>query len=195
MHIDTDHDDDWSDTHPRDGVRRVVGSFGASARNLTEQTFAPGLAGALSALETFYFALNTAQLDLVVDNWATHPLVQMDNPLGGVTRGRPALRNVYDRLFRSGARLVVTLSEITMYVGVDHVVFAGRENGTFVDPSTGDEVSVEIRTNRYFRHETTVGRWRQFHHHGSVDDVASLSAYRTSVASHDLSVDNERSKS
>jgi hypothetical protein len=38
---------------------------------------------------------------------------------------------------------------------------------------------LRIRTTRYFRYEN--GAWRQFHHHGSIDDAESLAAYQRAV--------------
>jgi len=51
-------------------------------------------------------------------------------------------------------------------------------------PHTGPEVTavrLEIRTTRYFRYEQ--GHWRQYHHHGSIDDQAALAAYQHAVTS------------
>ena len=163
-------------------VRRVAGRFGVDARNLFERSTDPGVDGALAALETFYFALNNGQLDLITATWAANPLVQLNNPLGGIIRGRSGVTALYERLFRSQVGLTVTLSDIGMYADEHHVVFAGRENGTFVEPATGAELEIEIRTTRYFRNEPDVHRWQQFHHHGSVDDAAVLAAYRGAVA-------------
>ncbi|MDQ2802483.1 MAG: nuclear transport factor 2 family protein, partial [Pseudomonadota bacterium] len=41
-------------------------------------------------------------------------------------------------------------------------------------------IDLAIRTTRLFRRAG--GRWRQVHHHGSIDDPALLVAYRTAVA-------------
>ncbi|GLI00602.1 hypothetical protein Pa4123_58780 [Phytohabitans aurantiacus] len=57
-------------------------------------------------------------------------------------------------------------------------MFAGRETGSY---TTGDGTTVplEIRTSRYFRYEN--GRWRQYHHHGSIDDPDALRDYQRAI--------------
>jgi SnoaL-like domain len=57
-------------------------------------------------------------------------------------------------------------------------VFAGRETNSY---TSADRKSspLEIRTTRYFRYAD--GRWRQFHHHGSIDVPAVLAAYQQAV--------------
>ena len=57
-------------------------------------------------------------------------------------------------------------------------MFAGHETGTYTDPD-GEARPLEFRTTRYFRYDG--GAWRQFHHHGSVDDPAALAAYQRAV--------------
>jgi hypothetical protein len=57
-------------------------------------------------------------------------------------------------------------------------VFAGRETGTYTGPD-GTAVPLRIRTTRYFRYEG--GAWRQFHHHGSIDDAEALAAHQRAV--------------
>jgi SnoaL-like domain len=69
----------------------------------------------------------------------------------------------------------VTFGDVIAHDGQFHVVFAGREVGshTGVDGTTRP---LEARTSRYFRYED--GRWRQYHHHGSIDDPDALRAYQ-----------------
>jgi hypothetical protein len=53
----------------------------------------------------------------------------------------------------------------------------GRERGAFATSST--KVNPAMRTSRIFRR--VGGRWRQIHHHGSIDDPQLLSAYQQIV--------------
>ncbi|MBI5809702.1 MAG: nuclear transport factor 2 family protein, partial [Deltaproteobacteria bacterium] len=53
----------------------------------------------------------------------------------------------------------------------------GRERGYF--RLRGEEVKLAIRTSRIF--QKIGGRWRQVHHHGSIDDPQSLAVYQGAV--------------
>jgi hypothetical protein len=95
--------------------------------------------------------------------------VSMDNPLGGIMRGWPEIRGVYKRLFSGPARVRVEFLDYTLHV-LDRVFFAvGRERGQL---KAGNEVlELDLRTTRVFRF--TGGRWRQVHHHGSINPTYS----------------------
>jgi len=57
-------------------------------------------------------------------------------------------------------------------------VAIGRERGEL---SRGaDRLEVTIRTSRVYR--WTDGRWRQIHHHGSIDDADLLARYQRAVS-------------
>jgi len=53
----------------------------------------------------------------------------------------------------------------------------GRERGYFC--LGNDEMALAIRTTRIFR--KTGDRWRQVHHHGSIDDPKLLASYQAAV--------------
>jgi SnoaL-like protein len=53
----------------------------------------------------------------------------------------------------------------------------GRERGRFERGPVG--LDLAIRTTRIFRRAG--GRWRQVHHHGSIEDPTLLGAYRQAV--------------
>jgi hypothetical protein len=59
----------------------------------------------LTTLAEFYRAFNTGDLGLMERNWDSAGDVVMDNPLGGITRGWPAIREVYTRIFGGPARV------------------------------------------------------------------------------------------
>ncbi|HWD80597.1 MAG TPA: nuclear transport factor 2 family protein [Kribbella sp.] len=150
-------------------------NFGPDARRRSEEARTPGRAGALAALETFYYSLNHKDLDVLVAGWADDPLVQLNNPVGGILRGRDAVRELYERVFAGSLNVQVTFGDVATYWLDDSVVFAGRETGTYL----GDR-PLQIRTTRIFRYD---GLWQQIHHHGSIDDAEMLAAYQRAVRS------------
>lgn len=131
-------------------TRRLPATFGPDSRNRLEAATAPGIEGALAALETFYFAFNQRDPDVFARVWTQDALAQLNNPLGGILRGGEAISALHDKLFHGPARVTVIVD--------------------------GREVPLRTRTSRYFRYED--GRWAQFHHHGSIDDAEELAAYQ-----------------
>jgi ketosteroid isomerase-like protein len=125
----------------------------------------------------FYRAFNGGDLGLMAENWQDSPDVAMDNPLGGIKRGWPQIRPVYERIFAGSARVQVEFHDYTLHVIGDVFFAVGRERGTFETGST--KLDLAIRTTRIFRRAG--GRWRQVHHHGSIDDPDLLGAYQRAV--------------
>ena len=158
-------------------TRRLAATFGPDSRNRLDAAIAPGIEGALAALETFYFAFNQRDSDVFARVWTQDALAQLNNPLGGILRGGEAISALYDKVFHGPARVTVTFGDVVEYAGDGHALFAGRETGSYV--VDGREVPLRIRTSRYFRYED--GRWAQFHHHGSIDDAAELAAYQAAI--------------
>ncbi|MGI6876561.1 YybH family protein [Amycolatopsis sp. 3B14] len=158
-------------------TRRLAATFGPDSRNRLDAATAPGIEGALAALETFYFAFNQRDSDVFARVWTQDALAQLNNPLGGILRGGEAISALYDKVFHGPARVTVTFGDVVEYAGDEHALFAGRETGSYV--VDGREVPLRIRTSRYFRYED--GRWAQFHHHGSIDDAAELAAYQAAI--------------
>ena|SRR5437879_5604589 len=154
-------------------IELVDYGFGPDARSRVEEARAPGRIGALAALETFYYALNSKDLETLAAGWADDPLVQLNNPVGGMLRGRDAVRELYERVFAGSLDVQVTFGDAATYWLGDAVVFAGRETGTYL----GDR-PLRIRTTRIFAYD---GVWRQVHHHGSIDDADLLAAYQHAV--------------
>jgi ketosteroid isomerase-like protein len=152
--------------------------YGSDARNRLADTSNPTIEGARAALETFYFALNNRDPDALAAVWSQHPLAQLNNPLGGMLRGGDAITALYRRIFTGPVRLTVELGDIVEYLGEDHALFAGRETGAY-RVKDGKPVAVTFRTSRYFRYDD--GRWRQFHHHGSMDEPQALDAYQRAI--------------
>lgn len=131
----------------------------------------------LQALAEFYRAFNGRDLELMAANWDDSTDAAMDNPVGGIKRGWPEIRRVYERIFASGARVYVEFHDYTLHVHGDVFWAVGRERGRL--ERTGALLDLAIRTSRVFRRVD--GRWRQIHHHGSIDDPQLLDAYQKAV--------------
>jgi hypothetical protein len=65
-------------------------------------------------------------------NWDSAGDVVVDNPLGGITRGWPAIREVYTRIFGGPARVRVALPAATLQHHAEVFVAIGREHGELV---------------------------------------------------------------
>lgn len=129
------------------------------------------------ALCEFYSAFNSGNLALMARNWAQTEDVSMDNPLGGIKRGWPEIRPVYERIFAGPAQVEVEFHDYTLHEAADLAFAVGRERGTL--RVRGEEIRLAIRTTRLFR--LVDGRWRQVHHHGSMDDAELLARYQRSI--------------
>lgn len=130
-----------------------------------------------AALSAFYRAFNLRDLDAMASNWAHEGEASMSNPLGGIARGWPAIRAIYERIFAGRARVQVTFHDFTLHEAGDFFHAVGRERGTLANGDT--QLGLAIRTTRLYRRID--GAWRQVHHHGSFDDPELLAAYREAV--------------
>lgn len=155
--------------------------YGPGARNQLAEATSPDPRGARAALESFYYALHHRDPDVLRHVWVGDPLVQLNNPLGGMLRGADDIARLYECIFNSPAHVEVTLGDIVEYQVGDMVVFAGRETGQFTDLA-GRGVPLRIRTTRVFIYDQGAGRWGQAHHHGSIDDPDALRDYQQAVA-------------
>jgi ketosteroid isomerase-like protein len=136
-----------------------------------------GLNEPIQALAQFYRAFNGRDLALMAENWEDSESIAMDNPLGGIKRGWVEIRSVYERIFTGAARAQVEFYDYTLHVIGDVFYAVGRERGVF--ESGGKKLDLAIRTTRIFGR--TGSRWRQVHHHGSIDDPSLLGAYQEAV--------------
>jgi ketosteroid isomerase-like protein len=133
---------------------------------------------ARGALSEFYRAFNARDLKLMETNWQQSDDAAMDNPVGGIKRGWPEIRSVYERIFTGSARVQVEFFDYTLHESDEIFWAVGRERGTL---SRGDlQLDLAIRTTRLFRRDES-GRWRQVHHHGSIDDPDLLARYQAAV--------------
>ena len=137
-----------------------------------------GSAGPVLALIAFYAAFNNRDLAAVERNWWTEDeTAAMANPLGGLYRGWPAIREVYARIFGGEATVYVEFHDYTLQEMGDLFYAVGRERGHL--ERDGQRTELAIRTSRVFRKYN--GRWRQVHHHGSIEDPTLLERYQQAV--------------
>ena len=148
--------------------------------NLTEITGnepRAGDGGPLDALIDFYRLFNAKDLDGLAAVWVAGDAPSMDNPIGGIRRGWPAIREGYSKLFDGPATVRVAFHDFTSQGGSDWHLFVGREKGTCTTPTT--RLELRFRTTRWFI--KTSGGWRQLHHHGSVEEPALLADYQRAI--------------
>lgn len=131
-------------------------------------------ASPLAALSAFYHAFNGSDLDGLAQVWLDGDEPSMSNPVGGLRRGWPDIREGYARLFGGTARVRVTFHDFTTHGDDCTCVFVGREKGTCESPSGA--LALRIRTTRWFVRRA--GLWRQLHHHGSIEEPALLADYQ-----------------
>lgn len=131
----------------------------------------------IRALSQFYRALNNRDLGLMARNWAQTDEAAMDNPVGGIKRGWPAIRAVYERLFSHAAPFWFEFYDYSVHEAGDVFYVVGRERGEYA--SNQGKLAMSIRTSRIFR--LIDGEWRQIHHHGSIDDADLLREYQRAV--------------
>jgi len=161
-------------------INKLNREFGKDSINQIENTNRYNINGALACLETFYYSFNNKDLDVFRKVWYDNDLVQLNNPLGGITRGTKAIADIYYRIFNGQAKVWVKFTDIVYYEVNDMIVFAGTEIGEF---STQEEIiPLQIRTSRIFCFVEEENRWFQIHHHGSIDDPELLRKYQNAVS-------------
>jgi hypothetical protein len=101
----------------------------------------------------------------------------MDNPIGGIRRGWPAIRNAYSLLFEGPATIQIAFHDFTSQGGSDWHLFVGREKG--VRMARFETIDLRFRASRWF--VKVNGLWRQLHHHGSVEEPALLADYQRAM--------------
>ena len=129
------------------------------ARDRLADAAHPGIEGAHAALETFYYAHNTASRDLY---------------------RRMGIAGSTAHLLDRTVCIHVELTNIARYATPALVMFAGVERGSY--EYEGIETPLEVRTTRAFGFIEGYG-WRQVHHHGSIDDPAAQAAYQRAMRS------------
>jgi hypothetical protein len=155
-------------------IAPLKSTFGTDARNRIDETVDPTVVGAVAALESFYHAFNHENAELIGSVWADDPHVRLYNPVGGIVKGGKEATDRYRSLFAARRNAKVTFHDIIGYHVESMSLFAGREDLTVeID---GTRTVVPVRTSRIFIYIN--GKWRQVHHHGSVDDPETLDWYQ-----------------
>lgn len=131
----------------------------------------------LGALAEFYRAFNARDVDMMGGNWLQTEEASMDNPLGGIRRGWQEIGEVYRRIFTGRAAVTVEFFDYSLHESRDSFLAVGRERGRLVAGET--TLDLKIRTSRWYVRAD--GRWRQLHHHGSMDDSELLARYQNAV--------------
>jgi len=131
----------------------------------------------LHALSEFYRALNSRDLKLMEENWDASEESVMDNPLGGIKRGWNEIMAVYEKLFQVDGAYHFEFHDYSLHRFNEIFYVVGRERGFL--GADGPKLEMKIRTTRVFRFDGR--RWRQIHHHGSIDDAQLLEAYQAAV--------------
>lgn len=144
---------------------------------ITGQEEQGALATPYQSLVQFYCAFNSKDMRMMSENWAQSDDIAMDNPLGGIKRGWTEIRPVYERIFGGPAKVYVEYFDYTLHETAEMFYAVGRERGYF--RLGGEEITLAIRTSRVFRKIN--GRWRQVHHHGSIEEPQLLAKYQSAV--------------
>lgn len=129
------------------------------------------------ALVQFYCAFNSGNMQMMSENWAQSDEIAMDNPLGGIKRGWTEIKSVYEHIFSGPAEVYVEYFDYTIHETSEMFYAVGRERGYF--RLGGEEITLAIRTSRIFK--KIDGRWKQVHHHGSIEDPRLLDRYQAAV--------------
>ena len=129
------------------------------------------------ALVHFYYAFNHRDIGAMAENWAQSNEIAMDNPLGGIKRGWSEIQSVYETIFSGPPEVCVEYYDYTIHETAEMFFAVGRERGFF--RLGDDDLALAIRTSRVFK--KIDGRWKQVHHHGSIDDPELLASYRAAV--------------
>jgi ketosteroid isomerase-like protein len=101
----------------------------------------------------------------------------MSNPIGGIRRGWAEISGVYERIFNGPASVYVEFHDYSVHAAGALFVAVGRERGRL--EMYGETLQLAIRTTRIFTRGRQ--RWRQIHHHGSMDEPESLRNYQSLV--------------
>jgi hypothetical protein len=122
------------------------------------------------ALAEYYRAFNSRSIQLMELNWSSCEDVSMASPLGGTQNGWTGISRIYRKLFRGPHVITLELHDYSIHEVGETFLAVGRERGCYMNNAI--VLDVTIRSSRLFRQ--VYGRWRQYHHHGSIDDANLL---------------------
>jgi ketosteroid isomerase-like protein len=129
------------------------------------------------ALSEFYRAFNGRDLALMERNWISSAEASMANPLGGIRRGWADIREFYERFFHGPSTVSIEFVDYTIQCSGEMFYAVGKERGLL----QGENLALELkfRTSRLFRFSGE--RWRQVHHHGSIENPELLLRYQAAI--------------
>jgi ketosteroid isomerase-like protein len=132
----------------------------------------------IAVLTDFYAGFNNRDVERCMENWADLDDVIMCNPIGGIRRGWDEIGKGYQRIMQGTTKVYVEFYDYQLFKGEDVFFVAGRERGyAQQDSEQGPQrLELDIRTSRIFKKIN--GRWRQVHHHGSMDNPVLLEQYQ-----------------
>ena len=124
-----------------------------------------------SALQDFYQAFNTRDLQKMMANWLQTDEASMSNPLGGVRRGWDEISAAYQRLFYGKARVYVEFYDYSIHQSAQFFCAVGRERGYF--ELAEQKLELAIRTSRIYHKKNGLclmlsreaGRWMYLSEH------------------------------
>ncbi len=135
------------------------------------------LATPFQSLVQFYRAFNMGDMAEMSQNWEQTEEIAMDNPLGGIKRGWNEISSVYRGIFDGPAKVYVEFYDYSIHEHGEVFYAVGRERGFFEKGQS--RVNLAVRTSRIFCR--VANRWRQIHHHGSIEDPVLLTQYQSAV--------------
>ena len=114
----------------------------------------------------FYAALERADLDAMMEVWSEDDEVSCIHPGGARITGYEQVRENWSRIFKSGQRLQVNLSDQVVVSGMMLSLHSLHENilATGAHAAAGGARSIVVTTNVYLR---ASGGWRMVLHHAS----------------------------
>jgi ketosteroid isomerase-like protein len=114
----------------------------------------------------FYEALERADLEAMMEVWSEDEEVSCIHPGGPRLTGFAQVREHWGRMFKSGQRLQVRLSDQVIVSGMMFAVHSVHENILVpgAQGEAGGSRSIVVATNVYQR---TGSGWRMVLHHGS----------------------------
>lgn len=145
-----------------------------------EQTV-DGRSAPIKALVEFYAGFNQRDVKRSMQSWARQDEVIMCNPIGGIRKGWDVIADAYQRIMQGDTQVYVEFYDYQISEGFDMFYAVGRERGYAKFQDKGGEQCLElaIRTSRVFRKYDD--RWRQVHHHGSIDVPMLLNEYQSII--------------
>lgn len=130
----------------------------------------------LQALAQFYAAFNRRDLEKMTQIWSQTDEAVIINPVG-ITRGWEEIRAAYARMFSGPGSAQVEFYDYSVHEDGELFYAVGLERGEF--RREGTRISLAARATNIF--QWIDGRWRLVHHHVSLDDPKTLSAYQQAL--------------